>query len=194
MTLQDEISIDNPISEKSRGELMVSLDSLVEEWEGVIGQVDTLSERIHQVRGELGARFGLHIALDKFDVKAPVTGRAVPVVPGVVVVEPEAITNSAGDIVSANNYNPSSQTNINPMVAEDVNLEVPVSVPIDTRSATQIRRESLELGSAEAQMEERDFTSQMEGKFGRILDSAFATRVAEFTPTSDGEVVTRGYH
>ena len=181
------------IEEKTRGQLMGDLDSLVENWEAVISQVDSLSEKIHQVRGELGSRFGIHIALDKFDVKSPILGKAVPVVPGIVIMDPEVVEGSTGDIGSADNYVVSSTSDINPIIAEDVNLEVPVNVPIDTRTASQIRRESLEMGSAEAQMEERQFTNDMEGKFSGILESAFKIPVAEFTPTSDGKVVTRGY-
>ena len=167
------------IEEKTRGQLMGDLDSLVEKWETVIGQVDSLSENIHQVRGELGSRFGIRIALDKFDIKSPIPGRAVPVVPGIVIVDPDIIEKPA---------------NGNPMVAEDVNLEVPVKVPTDTRTASQIHRESLEMGiAAEAQMEEREFTDDMSGRFSGILESAFKTPVDEFTATSEGKVVTRGY-
>ena len=166
------------IEEKTRGQLMGDLDSLVEKWETVIGQVDSLSENIHQVRGELGSRFGIRIALDKFDIKSPIPGRAVPVVPGIVIVDPDIIE---------------KPSNGNPMVAEDVNLEVPVKVPIDTRTASQIHRESLEMNSSEAQMEEREFTDDMSGRFSGILESAFKTPVDEFTATSEGKVVTRGY-
>ena len=181
------------IEEKTRGQLMGDLDSLVENWEAVISQVDSLSEKIHQVRGELGSRFGIHIALDKFDVKSPILGKAVPVVPGIVIMDPEVVEGSTGDIGSADNYVVSSTSDINTIIVEDVNLEVPVNVPIDTRTASQIRQESLEMGSAEAQMEERQFTNDMEGRFSGILESAFKIPVAEFTPTSDGKVVTRGY-
>ena len=164
---------------------MGDLDSLVENWELVINQVDDLSEKIQQVRGELGSRFGIHIALDKFDVKSPTPGRSVPVIPGIGLIDPEVVES----VLTENHVS----TGINPMVAEDVNLDVPVNVVTDTRSAMQIRRESLELGSAEAQMEEKQFTNDMEGKFSGILESAFKIPVAEFTPTSDGKVVTRGY-
>ena len=140
-------------------------------WKDLRARQKELVEEIVEIQNQLAVE-GIHITLDEFnDVSDNVLGQTVAAVI------------------------PPLPQPVEPVDEEgEVDLDEEIDVPVDTRSADQIRQDALAGTTEERVREQAEFATQLSGSFDRALRLGFGTAsvLDPYTPTSDGGVKTRG--